>query len=197
MSKSGTEMSWPKDTGMPKLPSVNTNNELLIYTSLFFGIIEITGGILMFINKTMFWGTISYVIGVFFQCLILLSTVSNMAWNTPMLEKLQKMYEKGIFMFIYILLILGVYIACIANSFKNIAEDEMPSQWTWYARIIGIILCVIITPILNMQIDGILKSNIDTKDNQQKGIIAAHFLCIFVYIQYIISFYYQTDGFTV
>ena len=107
------------------------------------------------------------------------------------------MYEKGIFMFIYILLILGVYIACIANSFDNIAQDEMPSQWTWYARIIGIILCVIITPILNMQIDGVLKSNIDTKDNQQKGFIAAHFLFIFVYIQYIISFYYQTDGFTV
>jgi hypothetical protein len=202
MSKSGIEMTKTASPELPKLPSINTNNpirnnETLIYTSLCFGIIEITAGILMFINKTMFWGTISYTIGVFFQCLILLTTLSNMPWNTPILEKIKKMYEKGIFMFIYILLILGVYIACIANSLTNIAEDEMPSQWTWYARVIGIILCVIITPILNIQTNTILKSNIDTKDNQQKGIIAAHFLCIFVYIQYIISFYYQTDGFRV
>ena len=145
----------------------------------------------------MFWGTVSYMIGVFFQCLIVLTTLSNMPWNTPMLDKLKKMYEKGVFMFIYILLILGVYIACIAHSRENIAEDVMPSQWTWYARIIGVILCVIITPILNIQIDSILKPNTDTKSNQQKGFIAGHFLFIFVYIQYVISFYYQTDGFTV
>jgi cadmium resistance protein CadD (predicted permease) len=191
MSKLETEMG-----------SYNTNvslgkNEALIYTSLIFGIIEITAGILMFINKTMFWGTISYMIGIFFQCLILLSTLTDMAWNTPNVEKIKKMYEKGIFMFVYILLILGVYVACIANSLDNIAEDVMPPQWTWYSRIIGVILCVIITPILNIQIDSILKSNADTKKNQQRGIIAGHFLFIFVYIQYIISFYYQTDGFTV
>ena len=94
----------------------------------------------MFINKTMFWGTISYMIGVFFQCLIVLSTMSNLPVDTSFLEKLQKMYEKGIFMFIYILLILGVYIACISHSSNNIANNEMPSQWTLYARIIGVIL---------------------------------------------------------
>jgi hypothetical protein len=177
--------------------SLTEKNETLLYTSLFFGIIEITAGILMFINKTLFWGTISYVIGVFFQCLIVLSTLTDMPWNTSIFEKISKMYEKGVFMFIYILIILGVYIVCIVNSLDNIAEDVMPSQWTWYARIIGIILCVIITPILNMQIQSILKPNIDTKSNQQNGVVAAHFLFIFVYIQYIISFYYQTDGFTV
>jgi hypothetical protein len=188
MNKSDTAL--PKDTSM--------NFDKLMYTSLFFSIIEITSGILMFINKTLFWGTITFMIGVFFQCLIVLNTLTSMPINTPMIEKLKKMYEKGIFMFIYILLILGVYIACIANSRVNIAEDEMPSQWTWYARIIGVILCVIITPILNIQITNVLNSNnVDTKDNQQKGIIASHFLFIFVYIQYIISFYYQTDGFTV
>ena len=136
-------------------------------------------------------------IGVFFQCLIVLSTMTNVPATTPLVEKLKKMYEKGIFMFIYILLVLGVYILCIGHSSKNIANDEMPSQWTWYARIIGVILCVIITPILHTQMTSVLESNADTKDNQQKGIIASHFLLIFVYIQYIISFYYQTDGFTV
>ena len=150
----------------------------------------------MFINKTLFWGTISFMIGVFFQCLIVLTTLTNIS-NTPISEKIKKMYEKGIFMFIYILLILGVYIYSIAHSNVHIANNEMPSQWTWYARIIGVILCFIITPILNIQINSVLKTNTDTKDNQQKGIIASHFLFIFVYIQYIISFYYQTDGFTV
>jgi len=179
------------------LPDVDKEEDILIYTSLFFGIIEITAGILMFINKTMFWGTISYMFGVFFQCLIVLSTLTNMPLNTSIFEKILRMYEQGVFMFIYILMILGVYIACIANSCNNIAEDVMPSQWTWYARVIGIILCFIITPILNIQINSVLKPNSDTKSNQQNGVIAAHFLFIFVYIQYIISFYYQTDGFTV
>jgi hypothetical protein len=136
-------------------------------------------------------------IGVFFQCLIVLSTMSNLPVNTSFLEKLQKMYEKGIFMFIYILLILGVYIACISHSSNNIANNEMPSQWTLYARIIGVILSFVVTPILHTQMNSVLGSNTDTKDNQQKGIIVSHFLLIFVYIQYIISFYYQTDGFTV
>ena len=170
----------------PLMSVSSENNETLLYTSMFFGIIEITAGVLMFINKTMFWGTVAYMIGVFFQCLIVLSTLTNLAWNTPMIEKIQKMYEKGVFMFVYILIILGVYILCILNSLKNIAEDEMPSQWTWYARIIGIILCVIITPILNFQINSILTPNSDSKNNQQNGIVAGHFLFIFVYIQYII-----------
>ena len=188
------------DSLLPKISSldtIKTDNDKLMYTSLFFGIIEITSGILMFINKTMFWGTISYMIGVFFQCLIVLSTMTSVPSTTPFLIKLSKMYEKGIFMFIYILLILGVYIGCIAHSRTHIANDEMPSQWTWYARIIGVILCFIITPILHTQMSSVLESNADTKDNQQKGIIVSHFLLIFVYIQFIISFYYQTDGFTV
>jgi hypothetical protein len=194
-------MSKSSDSA-PKVISENTsklsmNFDKLMYTSLFFSIIEITSGILMFINKTLFWGTISFMIGVFFQCLIILSTLTSMPMNTPLLEKVKKMYEKGIFMFIYILLILGVYIYCIAHSHSNIANNEMPPQWTWYARIIGVILCFIITPILNIQINSVLKTNTDTKDNQQRGIIASHFLLIFVYIQYIISIYYQTDGFTV
>ena len=188
-------MNKSPDTALPK--DVSVNFDKLMYTGLFFSIIEITSGILMFINKTLFWGTITFMIGVFFQCLIVLNTLTSMPPNTPILNKVKKMYEKGTFMFVYILLILGVYIACIANSRVNIAEDEMPSQWTWYARIIAVILCAIITPILNIQINNVLTPNADTKDNQQLGIIACHFLFIFVYIQYIISFYYQTDGFTV
>lgn len=188
------------DTIIPKLPSIDKikiENDKLLYTSLFFGIIEITSGIMMFINKTMFWGAISFMVGVFFQCLIVLSTMSNLPSTTPIFEKLSKMYEKGVFMFIYIILVLGVYVLSIGNSSKNIANNEMPSQWNWYARIIGVILCFIITPILHTQMTSVLESNADTKNNQQKGIIASHFLLIFVYIQYIISFYYQTDGFTV
>jgi hypothetical protein len=32
-------------------------------------------------------------IGVFFQCLIVLNTLTSMPINTPMIEKLKKMYE--------------------------------------------------------------------------------------------------------
>jgi len=77
-------------------------------------------------------------------------------------------------------------------------EDRMPSQWTWYSWIIAIIVLVVITPIMNNQItNAINKTTTDIKNNQQKGIIAGHFLFIFVYIQYIISMFYQADGFTV
>jgi hypothetical protein len=193
MSKSESKMVSP----LQSIKQINPMEQsILLYTSLFFGIIEITAGILMFINKTMFWGTISYMIGVFFQTLIALNTLTNMPSNTTMIEKIIKMNEKGVFLFIYILLILGVYVATIANSLSNISNNEMPPQWSWYSKIIGVILCIIITPILNIQINSILKST-DTKDNQQKGFIVSHFLLIFVYIQFIISFYYQTDGFTV
>ena len=66
----------------PTLPIIDaTDQDKLVYTTLFFGIIEITAGIMMFINKTMFWGTISFMIGVFFQCLIVLSTLTNMPIN--------------------------------------------------------------------------------------------------------------------
>jgi hypothetical protein len=192
MSKSESEMV-PSE--LIKLPN-STEQSTLLYTSLFFGIIEITACILMFINKTMFWGTISFMIGVFFQTLIALSTLTNMSLNTPILEKIKKMYEKGIFLFIYILLILGVYVATIAHSLTNIVNNEMSPQWTRYSMIIGVILFCII-PILNIQINRILNTTLDTKNNQQMGFIASHFLLIFVYIQFILSFYYQTDGFTV
>jgi hypothetical protein len=192
MSKSESEM-----VSLSETISNSTEQSTLLYTSLFFGIIEITAGILMFINKTMFWGTISYMIGVFFQTLIALSTLTNMSLNTTIIEKIKKMYEKGVFLFIYILLILGVYVASIAHSVTNITNNEMSPQWSWYSSIIAVIICIIITPVLNIQIYSILNTNSDTKNNQQKGFIASHFLLIFVYIQFIISFYYQTDGFTV
>ena len=148
----------------------------------------------MFINKTMFWGTLSYMIGVFFQCLIILTTLTNMS-STSIQEKLKKMYEKGVFMFIYILFILGVYVFCIANSRDNILNEKMPSQWSRYAIIISV-LCFVLMIIMNVNICIVL-TNGNSKCIQQKGIIISHFLLIFVYIQYIISYYYQTDGFTI
>jgi hypothetical protein len=51
---------------------------------------------------------------------------------------------------------------------------------------------------MNNQItNAINKTTENTKSNQQKGIIAGHFLFIFVYIQYIISTFYQTEGLTI
>jgi len=147
----------------------------------------------MFIHKTIFWGTISYMISVFFQCLIILTTLTNM--TTTIQEKLKKMFEKGIFMFIYILFILGVYVFSILHSHANIINDEMSPQWSRYASIISI-LCFVLMIILNVHICTVL-SNANSTCIQQKGIIVSHFLLIFVYIQYVISYYYQTDGFTI
>ena len=109
---------------------------------------------------------------------------------------MQMIYDKGLFLFIYVLMILGVYIYCIGYSRDNIQNDSMPSLWSWYARIISIILLCFVTPILNKQVNNILES-VDSKNNQQYGIIICHILLIFVFIQYIISMFYQADGFIV
>ena len=169
--------------------------ERLKITNSFFMIIEITAGLIMFSNKAMFWGTIAYIIDVFFQCLILLGTINTTIKNSVQ-EKMQMIYDKGLFLFIYVLMILGVYIYCIGYSRDNIQNDSMPSLWSWYARIISIILFFFFTPILNKQVNNILES-VDSKNNQQYGIIICHILLIFVFIQYIISMFYQADGFIV
>jgi uncharacterized membrane protein YidH (DUF202 family) len=172
-------------------------NDKLKITNTIFMIIELTSGVLMFTNKSLLWGTIAYMFGIFFQCLILLGTISNME-NATSQEIMTKMYENGIFMFIYIFTILGIYVYCIWNSNQNVMEDKMPYQWNWYSWIIAIIALVILTPIMNNQItSAINKTTENTKSNQQKGIIAGHFLFIFVYIQYIISTFYQTEGLTI
>jgi hypothetical protein len=171
------------------------SNQKLSVTSSFFMIIEITAGLIMFSNKAMFWGTIAYMISVFFQSLILLGTINPTSQNT-INDKMKMMYDKGIYLFIYLLMILGVYIYCIGYSRINIQNDAMPSQWTWYATIISIILLFFVTPILNKQVKSVL-TNSDSSNNQQYGIIVCHILLIFVFIQYIISMFYQTDGFTV
>jgi uncharacterized membrane protein YidH (DUF202 family) len=172
-------------------------NDKLKITNTIFMIIELTSGVLMFTGKSLLWGTIAYMFGIFFQCLILLGTFVNTENIGPQ-EIIKLMYENGIFMFIYIFMILGIYVYCIWKSNENIMEDRMPSQWTWYSWIIAIIVLVVITPIMNNQItNAINKTTTDIKNNQQKGIIAGHFLFIFVYIQYIISMFYQADGFTV
>jgi len=174
-------------------------DEKLEFTNKILLIIQATSIILMFANKAMFWGTISFMIAVFFQCLLILGTINSNEAVTIM-NKVTKMFDKGIFMFIYILIILGIYVSCIAHSKTNIAEDEMPYQWTWYARIISVILGIGVAPILNTHVYSILNPQYkpeNIKINQQNGFIVGHVLLVFVYIQYIISFYYQTDGFTV
>lgn len=166
-------------------------------TNTIFMIIELTSGVLMFAGKSLFWGTIAYMFGIFFQCLILLGTIVSTE-NATTQELMKMLYEKGAFMFLYIFLILGIYAYCIWVSNENVMADTMPPQWSWYSWIIAIIVLVILTPIMNNQIlNAIDKTNPDTKSNQQNGIIAAHFLFIFVYIQYIISMFYQTEGFRV
>jgi cytochrome bd-type quinol oxidase subunit 2 len=171
------------------------STEKLSITNSFFMIIEITAGLLMFTNKAMFWATITYIIGVFFQSLILLGTIQTTTQNSVK-DKMKMIYDKGLFLFIYIFMILGVYIYCIGNSRSNIQNDTMPSEWSWYATIISIILLCFITPILNKQVNNVLQS-VENKNNQQYGFIICHILLIFVFIQYIISMFYQADGFTV
>jgi heme/copper-type cytochrome/quinol oxidase subunit 2 len=172
-------------------------NEKLKITNTIFMIIELTSGVLMFSGKSLFWSTISFMFGIFFQCLILLGTIMNNENDGPQ-EIIKLLYERGAFMFLYIFLIIGIYAYCIWISNENVMADTMPKQWSWYSWIIAVIVLVILTPIMNAQItNAIDNTNTNSKDNQQNGIIAAHFLFIFVYIQYIISMFYQTDGFRV
>ena len=181
-------------------------------TNMFFMIIQLTSGVLMFTNNSVYWSTICYMIAVIFQCLILLSRIAISETNNIFMV----MYEKGVFMFMYILIILGIYVYCIGNSLDNIKENTMPYQWSWYAWIIAILVLLFITPILNIQVSNAIEpsknpsviatgnvvtdtiaQNLDIKNNQHNGIIVCHFIFIFVYIQYIISTFYQTDGFRV
>ena len=189
------------------------NLKRLKITNMIFMIIQLTSGVLMFTNNSVYWATICYMIAVIFQCLILLSTFP------PISEPKQifmQMYERGVFMFIYILVILSIYTYCISKSIDNIQQNTMPYQWSWYAWIIAILILLFITPILNIQVTNaidpinpssivsssktataVIAQGLDVKNNQHNGIIISHFIFIFVYIQYIISTFYQTDGFRV
>jgi hypothetical protein len=111
---------------------------------------------------------------------------------------INKMYQNGVFLLLYILTILGIYSYSIQHVYSYILNNEITDSWGFYAKIIGCIM-IIITFFINNITTTIFKSTTSDytiEPSQSYGICITHILALFVYFQFIISMYYQTDGFT-
>ena len=161
-----------------------------ILNNLFIAV-EGTSSLLMFVNKSMFWATIIYMIIVFLQGIMLLNKI-KIDPNSDKFQYIITMYNNGVFLFLYILTILGIYVYCIQNSYQYIQNNEISDSWSYYAKIIGVIM-IFITLIIN----NMVNSPNQIEPYHSYGICIAHILLLFVYFQFIISKYYQTDGFTI
>jgi hypothetical protein len=176
---------------------MSTTNDTILFINKFFTSSEITSCILMFWSKTQFWSTISYIITLLLQCFIIL-TVTNMSITdvtdiNSYYKYIIDLYHNGLFLFIYLLIILIIYSYSIYHSNERIKENEMSKGWTYRSWIIGWIM-LIITYYLSNHIPNLIKKEVKLHESSYITILC-HILLIFVYIQYIISYYYQTDGF--
>jgi hypothetical protein len=170
--------------------------------NMLFTVIEGTSSVLMFANKSMFWATIVYIIIVFVQGILILATINNPSDKNDFGYFLNMLYSNGITLLLYLIIILGVYAYCINHSYSYILNNEIADSWSYYAKIIGgimIVLTIIIynitTAIFKLPQSEDYKKQIETP--HAYGMAIAHILTLFVYFQFIISMYYQTDGFTV
>jgi len=170
--------------------------------NMLFTVIEGTASVLMFANKSMFWATIIYIVIVFVQGILILATINNPSDKNDFGYFINMFYSNGIALLLYILIVLSVYAYCINNSYSYILNDEITDSWSFYAKIIGCIM-VCITVII-YKITNIIfkkpqlpdyKTQIETP--HAYGIAITHLLTLFVYFQFIISMYYQTEGFTI
>ena len=174
-------------------------NEIL---NMLFTVIEGTSSCLMFANKSMFWATIVYIVIVFIQGILILATINNPSDKNDIIYFLDMVFSNGIILIIYIVVVLSVYAYCINHSYSYILNDEISDSWSFYAKIIGcimIVLTVIIYNITNIVFkipqSADYKTQIETPHAYGMGI--AHLLTLFVYFQFIISMYYQTEGFII
>jgi len=180
------------------MSSENTQEVL----NMLFTVIEGTSSFLMFANKSMFWATIIYIVIVFIQGILILATINNPSDKNDFWYFLNMLYSNGITLLLYVMIILGVYAYCINHSYTYILNDEITDSWSFYAKIIGSIMIVITIIIYNITNtifkipqSSDYKTQIETP--HAYGMAIAHVLTLFVYFQFIISMYYQTDGFTV
>jgi hypothetical protein len=170
--------------------------------NMLFTVIEGTASVLMFVNKSMFWATIIYIVVVFVQGILILATINTPSDKNDFGYFMNMLNSNGISLLLYILIVLSVYAYCINHSYTYILNDEIADSWSFYAKIIGCIMVCITFIIYN--ITNVVfkipqspdyKAEIETP--HAYGIALSHVLALFVYFQFIISMYYQTDGFTI
>jgi cytochrome c biogenesis factor len=165
-----------------------------------FVVIEGTSSFLMFANKSMFWATMVYIVIVFIQGILILATINNPSDKNDIGYFLSMLYSNGITLLMYVLVVLSVYAYCINHSYSYILNDEISDSWSFYAKIIGCIMIIITLIIYNIT-SAVFKQSPDYKLRIETphayGMAIAHVLTLFVYFQFIISMYYQTDGFTI
>jgi hypothetical protein len=165
-------------------------SDSILFINKFLTSSEITSSILMGWTKTQLWSTISYCITLLLQCFVILS-LTNISSDSSYTKYITDLYNNGMFMFVYLLIILIIYSYAIYHSNERIKENEMPKGWTYRSWITSVLMMMITFKLFN-HIPNIV--NKQQQDNSML-IILCHVLFIFVYIQYIISYYYQTDGF--
>ena len=177
------------------MSSENTQEVL----NVLFTVIQATSSCLMFVNKSMFWATMIYIIIIFIQGILILATINTSSDNT-FWYFLTMLYSNGITLLLYVLVVLSVYAYCIHYSYSYILNDEMTDSWSFYSKIIGCIM-IVLTFIIYTITNSVFKQTPDYKLQIETphayGIAIAHLLTLFVYFQFIISMYYQTDGFTI
>ena len=170
--------------------------------NMLFTVIEGTASVLMFVNKSMFWATIIYIVVVFVQGILILATINVPSDKNDFRYFMNMLNSNGISLLLYVLIVLSVYAYCINHSYSYIINDEITDSWSFYAKIIGFIM-VCITAIIYNITNTVFKTpqSPDYKTQIEAphayGIAITHVLTLFVYFQFIISMYYQTDGFTI
>jgi hypothetical protein len=144
-------------------------------------------------HNAILWGVCIYTLGILMNCLLVLYNISFGPEKTTM-QYLSDMKDKHLFLFLYIFSILGIYIYCISYNYDVIQENKMSDSWYYYSYFVTAMMTA------NIEIVRRLVTSVEEKTNSDiyyLGWMTSTFLFLFVYFQYIISMYYQTDGFTI
>jgi hypothetical protein len=144
-------------------------------------------------HKAILWGVSIYTLGILMNCLLVLYTISSGPEKTTM-EYIIDMKDKHLFLFLYIFGILGIYIYCIAYNYDVIQGNNMSDSWYYYSYFVTAMM------LFNIEIvRKLVTAVVDETDSDiyYLGWMTSTFLFLFVYFQYIIAMYYQTDGFTI
>ena len=144
-------------------------------------------------HNAILWGDSIYTLGILMNCLLVLYTIASGPEKTTM-QYIMDMKDKHLFLFLYIFGILGIYIYCIAYNYDVIQGNNMSDSWYYYSYFVTAMMMVNIE-IVRRLVTAVV-DNTDS-DIYYLGWMTSTFLFLFVYFQYIIAMYYQTDGFTI
>jgi hypothetical protein len=160
-----------------------------------FTMIELSAVITLYAShKAILWGVCIYTLGILLNCLLVLYTISMTPPVKTTSQYIHELNDKGVFLFLYIFSILGIYIYCISYNYNIIMDNNMSESWYYYSYFVTTLMLFNIEVIRRMTTAIV---NHAESTSYAFGWMITTFLFAFVYIQYIISMYYQTDGFTI